>query len=150
MKMVIKRYRRLLKLTSNKIIILLIFGITAFSSCMIKSGELASNKHDDAPLNEEELKERVNKHRRLMYECFKDYMAFCTMKDSSGTVTTRSLNNFKSLFMQNAKVWNDVSIDPRMNSANDYADFIYDYMEGEGVKVSFEKDIVNKFFFNLL
>ena len=97
-------------------------------------------------VSEEELKKRFLYHRRLMYECFKDYMEFSSFQDTNGRVTDESVARFKELFLGNARVWNDYAWKPEMVDANVYGDYAYIYHRLKGLKVEYEAEVLNRFF----
>jgi hypothetical protein len=122
-------------------IALLCFLISCYSS--IKQEEPLSNK---LGISEEEMNKRFLYHRRLMYEAFEKYIAYSDFRGENGRVTAESVERFKELFLDNAKVWNDYAWEPELIGAKVYADYVYFYHRIKGLKVEYEKDILNKFF----
>lgn len=97
-------------------------------------------------VSEEEMSRRFLHHRKLMHDCFEKYMEYSSFQDSNSRVTSETVANFNSLFLDNANVYNDYLWKPKMVSAKVYADEVYIYHKLKGLKVDFEENVLNRFY----
>lgn len=114
--------------------------IALFNSCL-------SAKLNEELVSEEELvrKERIFlAHRASIYDCFKKYIEYSDFVDSETFVTASSVEKFKDLFVDNAKVWNDYLWEPKFEYASVYADQVYYYHRVKGLKVEFDEDVLDE------
>ncbi|WP_235299136.1 hypothetical protein [Portibacter marinus] len=80
----------------------------------------------------------------MIADCFKLYMDYSDFIDSSSFVTARNVEDFKKLFIDNARVWNDYLWDPKLEYANVYADQVYYYHRIKGLKVEYDEDVLEQ------
>lgn len=85
-------------------------------------------------------------HKRWMYDCLKKYIDYSSFVDSSSRPSIEIVEEFKNLFISNAKVWNDYLWEPKYEYAGAYADQVYIYHRIKGLKVSYEDDVLDKFY----
>jgi hypothetical protein len=117
-----------------------------YCQCSKKINEIPQEIESEKTISDEYKEKLFSQHKRLMFECFKNYMEYSTFRDSTGNVSTEAVVLFKELFIDNAKVWNDVVLEPSMIEVNAYADEIWLYFNDTGVNVEYNKNIINEFF----
>jgi hypothetical protein len=78
--------------------------------------------------------------RYLIGKCLESYAQYASLLDNlTENVSPASVKKFKKLFMSNAKVWNDLAVEPRMELCSDYVGAVYLNMRKNGVKVKFKE-----------
>ncbi|MEY4903988.1 MAG: hypothetical protein RLZZ292_1803 [Bacteroidota bacterium] len=81
----------------------------------------------------------IKQHRKyLVGKCIQAYTQACSLIDTTtNEVSAASMERFKDLFLQNAKVWNDISETPTLISTSDYVGAAYIYLKNEGINTRF-------------
>lgn len=101
------------------------------------------NKRDEALI---ELHSSAS--RRIMFEAYRDYVILSSMVDTSGPTSETALFDFKLLFESNAKIYNDLQLEPDniIVNADTYAGIVSSYLYRNGVIVEFDEPDINYFF----
>ena len=108
-----------------------------------------------APSKEQQelTKEKIDKYKsarkRILFEAYKKYTELADFKNENDQVTDDSILDFKYLFENSAKVWNDIQLydgEPRLMEADAYADLASTYLRRKGLITEFEKPNINDFF----
>ncbi len=91
-------------------------------------------------LESERIKQIEIKQQRKYWvgKCIQAYIQACSLLDTTtNEVSAASMERFKDLFLQNAKVWNDISETPTLISTSDYVGAAYIYLKNEGINARF-------------
>lgn len=110
--------------------------------CLISKSTNAqvNNGFSESGLSETEINSRFLFHRRLMHQCMKDYMEYSSFQNENKRVSSETIERFKDLFLDNARVWNDYLWEPKMEYARVYADIVYFYHRIHGLKVQYDSE----------
>lgn len=118
-------------------IVVALFGLFATCKSTVAQGIDRSDMDD---VSELEKRSRFLLHRRLMHNCLKEYMEASTFRNEKNRVSSETVLEFKNLFLDNAKVWNDYAWEPHIEYATHYADNVFEYHRIRGLKVAYEEE----------
>jgi len=104
---------------------------------------------DQQELADEKIDQYKAARKRILFLAYNAYVDAADFLDTSGQVTEESIWEFKYLFENSAKVWNDLQLydgPPQMIEYDKYADLVSTFMSRKGVVTKFEKPNINDFF----
>ncbi|MGK0365089.1 MAG: hypothetical protein ACI85O_002153 [Saprospiraceae bacterium] len=115
-------------------------------TCLVLLLFVSANEAQDAGLPKT-FKDRVGEWKRqpILIKIIQEYFVAATFQgDTIAKVNQKSINAYKRLFASNAKVWDDLAVEPDYIPVADYAGNVYEYLEEEGVKTKFNEEYTYK------